>query len=211
MDVFSAGVSGIINHLPCHQPLGAASTSLHPASDHHTSPHLPQRQRLSWMGAMSPSNPVSGIWTPSRPGSLRPPHLPPVPLFVAPRSRKPRKETAYQRALLVLIAHLWSSLASRGADPVPIRTSASHHGFFEEERWCCRRRGQEGSIPCRPQGARRRQPVRRSQAPPGYSPSCSSRQLSLLPFSLTPLDRNSNILYRHSSSPGVTVSSSIYS
>lgn len=112
--MFSAGVSGIINHLPCHQPLGAASTSLHPASDHHTSPHLPQR--LSWMGAMSPSNPVSGIWTPSRPGSLRPPHLPPVPLFVAPRSRKPRKETAYQRALLVLIAP-FSSLAEPTPSP----------------------------------------------------------------------------------------------
>ena len=127
-------------------------------------PHLPPR--LSWMGAMSPSNPVSGIWTPSRPGSLHPPHLPsPGPLFVAPRSRKPRQETAYQRTLLVLIAHLCSSLVSPHSD-------LSHHGFFKEERrwWCCRR-GQEGSIPCCPQGARRRQPVRRSQAPPGYSPS----------------------------------------
>lgn len=186
LDVLSADVSVVIlpscfvhhhsgQFSPRHQPVSLKAPQAHVVapglgSSHVT--HLPPR--LSWMGAMSPSNPDSRIWTPSCPGSLRPTHLPPSrPLFVAPRSRKPRKENRLSAD--VARSHRPPLLLSSLAKPTPAPFGPqvlSHHGFFKEERWWCRR-GQEGSFPCCPQGARRRQPVRHSQAPPGYSPSCS--------------------------------------
>lgn len=73
------------------------------------------------MGAMSPSNPVSGIWTPSRPGSLR--HSGPLIFFPSPSSlppdpanREKKPHISGQRALLVLIAPL-SSLAEPTPSP----------------------------------------------------------------------------------------------
>ncbi|TVU19147.1 hypothetical protein EJB05_35283, partial [Eragrostis curvula] len=81
--------------------------------------------------------------------------------FLTRRSRKPQKQTTWVLILLIARPSLCSSLAEH---PV-LADTVLRHGLFEEERWRCR--GEKGgSVPCRPQGARRRQPVRQSQAPP---------------------------------------------
>ena len=134
------------------------------------------------MGAMSPSTRLRNLdalpsrFTPPPSSSFLPvpSSLPPDP---ANRDKKPpiRGRCSFSSPTSAPL----SSLA-KPTTPAPFGPHLSHHGFFKEERrWWCRR-GQEGSIPCCPQGARRRQPVRHSQAPPGYSPSCSCQLF--LPF-----------------------------
>lgn len=97
-----------------------------------------------------------------------PRHLPPPPHTTTPRSRKPRNKPP---------PHLSLSLSSSSSSS---SAAAAAHGFVVEEerrgwRW---RSGEEGPLPCRPQGARRGQPVRQSQAPAGDC-TCSSSSLFL--------------------------------
>lgn len=165
--MFSAEVSGAINLLVSSATTQASSS---PALNlkapqarrctrlaQITTRHPPASQRLSWMGAMSPSNPLSGVRNlDALPARFTPPPSSSSRLSLPQIPQTAKRKQPISGRCYVLIAHLCSSLVSRQADPALIRTSA------RQPPWLLQR----GEVVVVPAGTRRIYSMLSTRCPP---------------------------------------------